>query len=249
MLFKYSEFVRAGDAASAFAREAFSTLVANITQPDFPCYFAKNVVTKDSLYVAFAEGTSSRAALFAQIAEDFKAYAEIEKQPDPYRVLVLSVDWPSDTWASDDAFLWDLLAYLRTQDPEPWPADVPEDPHVLGWSFCFMGMPWFFNLNSPRNSHRASRNATGALSFVVQRTDGFDDLAPLESHDKLRWDLRARVAPYDGQASSPALACGPDNPDMYEWIQFHTPNLNTEKPASKCPYHAAMQAQQLEAAR
>ena len=242
MLYKYSEFLRQRDAASPFAQGAFASLVTNITKPDFPCYFAKNVVTKDSLYVAFAEGRVEREALFAQVAEAFMLYAEIEKQPDPYRVLVLAVDYPSDSWASDDALLWDLLAYLRTQDPEPWPAEIPQDPHVLGWSFCFMGMPWFFNLNSPRNSHRASRNVTNTLSFVIQRTDGFDDLAPLESHDKLRWDLRARVLPYDGQASSPALACGPDNPDMYEWIQFHTPNLNTEKPASKCPYHAAMQA-------
>jgi uncharacterized protein len=240
MLFKYSEFLQQQGNASDFARRGFANLVANIAKPDFPCYFAKNVLTKDSLYVAFLDG--DKQALFARTAEVFKAYATIEKQPDPYRVLVLALDLPSATWETDDALLWELLAYLRSQDPEPWPTEVPQDPHVEGWSFCFMGMPWFFNLNSPRNSHRASRNVTDTLSFVIQRTDGFDDLAPLGSHDKLRWDLRARVAPYDGQASSPALACGQDNPNMLEWIQFHTPNLNTEKPASKCPYHQALLA-------
>jgi uncharacterized protein len=238
MLFKYSEFLQQ-DSTSEFARQGFSTLVQNIAKPDFPCYFAKNVLTKDSLYVAFLDGQADRQALFAQAAKVFKAYAEIERQPDPYRVLVLALDVPSPTWETDDALLWELLAYLRGEDPAPWPAEVPQDAHAQGWSFCFMGMPWFFNLNSPRNSHRASRNVTGTLSFVIQRTDGFDDLAPLGAHDKLRWDLRARVLPYDGQASSPALACGPDNPDMLEWIQFHTPNLNTEKPAPQCPYHQA----------
>ena len=236
---RYSEFLATQDTASDWARTAFHETVANITKPDFPCYFAKNVITKDSLHVAFIE-RSDRATMYAQAAEVMQEYAEIERNPDIFRVLVLSMDMGGSSWEEDDALLWDFLAYLQTQDPEPWPSEVPMDPNEDGWSFCFKGMPWFFNLNSPSNTHRQSRNITNTFAFVIQRTDGFDGLAPAESHDKLRWDLRARCLAYDGQASSPALAKGEDNLEMLEWIQFHTPNLNTEKPKGKCPFsHAA----------
>jgi uncharacterized protein len=236
-LLQYSAFLKQQSEMSHFAQRSFAQLVSNISKADFPCYFAKNVLTRDTLYVSFIENFSDKTDLFAQISAVFSAYAEIERQPDPYRVLVLSVDIQLLDWEADDALLWEFLEYLHRQDPEPWPADVPQDPAISGWSFCFKGMPWFFNVNSPNNQDRQSRNITDSFAFVIQRTDGFDDLAPLDKHDKLRWDLRARCLAYDGQASSPALALGADNPEMLEWIQFHTPNLNTEKPKGKCPYH------------
>lgn len=242
ILYRYQDFLEAQANASAFAQGCFDNVIAAINRPDFPCYFAKNVITKNTLHLAFVEGYADRNAMWAQACAAMMAYAEIEKEPDIYRVFILSFDVDSPSWEADDAFLWEFLAYLRAHDPEPWLAGMPEDPSVPGWSFSFMGMPWFFNVNSPNNTHRRSRNATGQLSLIIQRTDGFDELVPLAQHDTVRHGLRSRIAPYDGQAVSPAMAGEADNPQMLEWIQFHTPNLNSEKPAAKCPYHAAMAA-------
>ncbi len=241
-LYRHDDFILAKDSVSPFAQGCFDSLIAAISRSDFPCYFAKNVIIKNTLHLAFVEDYADRAALWAQACAAMQAYAEIEKEPDIYRVFVLSFDIQSPTWDTDDAFLWEFLSHLRAYDPEPWMEGMPEDPSIPGWSFSFMGMPWFFNLNSPNNAHRKSRNATGQYSLIIQRTDGFDELVPLAQHDTVRQGLRSRILPYDGQAVSPAMACEADNPQMLEWIQFHTPDLNTEKPASKCPYHAAMAA-------
>jgi uncharacterized protein len=242
MLYRYSDFITAQESATPFAQGCFASLIAAISRTDFPCYFAKQVIAKDTLHMAFVENYADQEAMWAQACLAMTAYAEIEREPDIYRVFVLSFDVQLSSWEADDAFLWELLAYLRAHDPEPWMQGMPENPSMPGWSFSFMGMPWFFNVNSPNNDRRKSRNATGQLSMIIQRTDGFDALVPLSQHDTLRQGLRSRIAPYDGQAVSPSMAGEADNPEMIEWIQFHTPNLNTEKPATKCPYHAALAA-------
>lgn len=237
MIYTRSEFISQTGNFSPFAQQVVQNFCENISKNDFPCYFAKNVINKDSVYFSFIENDDNQLIMFEKAAQDFKNYAQIERNPDPYRVLLMNFELKTVNWEADDAFLWAFLAYLHKQDPEPWPADIPKNPNEQGWSFCFMGMPWFFNVNSPHHAqNRPSRNTTDALTWVIQRTDSFAPLAPVEMHATIIESVRSRIAPYDGQSTSPALAGESDNLEELEWIQYHLPNFNHEKPKKTCPF-------------
>lgn len=243
MLYSYKEFMPAKK--STFAANAFENLIRNIQLPEFPCYYAKRILPKDSLYVSFIENYTDNEDMFSQAMADFATYAELERDPDSYRVFVLSLDVPSVDWASDNALMWDFMRYLRKHDAEPVPEGMPDSPEDSNWSFSFMGMPWFFNLNSPNMANRKSRNVTGVLSFILQRTDSFDKLLAEElsveeverKRHIIRSEIRGRVGTYDGQPVSPVLAGEAQNKGHIEWLQFHIPDLNTDTPQAKCPFH------------
>lgn len=238
MIYNLREFKNT-DSVSPFAQKVAQTFLENISKSDFPCYFAKSVIPKNTLYFSFVEHFNTEEDMFEQAFQNFCLYAEIERQPDPYRVFVLTFDLKTKDWAEDDRLLWAFLDYIHLKDPDNWMADVPKDTNAPGWSFSFMGMPWFFNVNSPHNAAtRNSRNTTDSFSFIIQRTDSFDGLAPVHLHDTIRHELRARIAPYDGQSVSPALAGNADNLSFTEWTQYHLPERNDQKPISQCPFHA-----------
>ena len=243
MIYSYSQFLPAPK--STFATRAFQNLEENIQQADFPCYYAKRILPKNSLYVSFIEQYTDREDMFRQAMADFAVYAELERTPDVYRVFVLSIDIDSCSWDEDNALMWDFMRYLRAHDTEAVIEGMPDSPEDKRWSFSFMGMPWFFNLNSPNLTHRRSRNVTGVLSFILQRTDSFDKLLSdeldedeTESKRKIiRAEIRGRVGKYDGQPASPLLAGEAQNTGLIEWLQFHLPNHNSDAPQSKCPFH------------
>jgi FPC/CPF motif-containing protein YcgG len=245
MLYSYQQFLQQYKNASAYSQTTFDTLVQNITNVEFPCYYAKTTLTKNSLYVAFIEEFSSEKEMFEQCKIAFDQFAEIEKIPNPYHVFVLSVALNTQNWEEDNALMWRFMSYLRQHDSEPWAKEIPESTENADWSFSYQAMPWFFNLNSHNNTHRKSRNVTNTFSFILQRTDGFEKLLKEELDETqrenqrmvIRKDIRNRVGKYDGQPVSPALAGESDNEEHLEWKQFHIPNLNSQKPQSKCPFH------------
>jgi uncharacterized protein len=244
MFFNYADIAHFQNTLPDYAKQVVTHTIERIGNPDFPCYFAKKVLPKKSLYFAFTQPGSNREAMFEQALQALSAYAVIEQNPDPYRVLVLSMHWPTQSWQEDNDLLWNFVRYLSQHDPAPWPEAIPQTTSDAGWSFAFMGMPWFFNVNSHNYLHRNSRNVTGMYSLIIQRTDSFEKLLCAErSDDKreamrhtIRKEIRGRVAAYDGQSVSPALAGEPDNLQHLEWIQYHIPDLNTEKPQAKCPF-------------
>ncbi len=243
MIYNYDHFLSA--TKSAFAARAFHNLLENIQQTEFPCYYAKRILPKNSLYVSFIEQYTDREDMFRQAMADFAAYAELERTPDAYRVFVLSIDIHSPGWAEDNDLMWDFMRYLRAYDTYPIAEGIPESVDDSKWSFSFMGMPWFFNLNSPNMRHRKSRNVTGVLSFILQRTDSFDKLLSEElieseterKRNVIRAEIRGRVGKYDGQPASPVLAGEEQNTRHIEWLQFHIPNLNSDTPQARCPFH------------
>lgn len=244
MFYSYNEFKAIENQQSPYAREVFAELIQNITNPEFPCYYAKRVIPKNSLYVSFIENFENRQAMFKQAMNAFMQYAEIERECDPYRVFVLSFKVETTSWEEDNALMYDFMHYLNQHDPEPWFEEMPTDTNDPLWSLSFMGMPWFFNLNSPNNTHRKSRNVTNTFSLVLQRTDSFEQLLRTELAEEvrekqriiIRKEIRKRIGIYDGQPVSPSLAGEADNTNYLEWIQFHLPDLNTQKPQATCPF-------------
>lgn len=233
MLHEYSTL--ALDTRPAWQRDAVRTFVSRVEDPRFPCTFAKGSITRRLLYFAFVSLDGDRAAAWEAATEALAAFAAMERTPDPYRVLVLCTDRVTATWEEDDELLWELCRWVVRHDPEPGP---PLDLDQPGVCIPFMGMPWFFNLNSPVHRARASRNTTDRLAFIVQRSDSFAGIAPEHQHDAVREGIRARIGPYDGQPASPSLHGYAHNPEGVEWRQFHLPLTNDIRPAAGCPFHA-----------
>lgn len=244
MFYSYQQFLESQKNASEYAQTTFNTLIQNITNVAFPCYYAKTTLSKNSLYVAFVEHFADETDLFEQGKIAFDQFTEIEKEPNPYNVFVLSIDIKTKNWEEDNALMWNFMHYLRKNDPEPWLVEIPTSTESPDWSFSYKAMPWFFNLNSNNLTQRKSRNVTNTFSFILQRTDGFEKLLKDELNESqketqrmlIRKDIRNRVGCYDGQTVSPALAGESDNQEHLEWKQFHIPNLNSQPTQSKCPF-------------
>ena len=66
-LYRYQDFLAAQASASSFARGCSDNLITAINRPDFPCYFAKHVITKNTLHMAFVEGYADRVAMFSVV--------------------------------------------------------------------------------------------------------------------------------------------------------------------------------------
>jgi uncharacterized protein len=245
-LYSYQAFLENKHQNTPFAQKTFDTLIERITDNQFPCYYARTTLLKNSLYVAFIENFDHEEDMFRQCFDVFAQYADIERDADPFRVFVLAIDVKTKDWQADNDLMWRFMHFCEQHDPMPWHEAIPQDTENADWSFSFMGMPWFFNLNSPNNTHRESRNVTETFSFVLQRTDGFEKLLKDDLDENaremfrqtIRKDIRGRIAHYDNQTASPSLAGEADNLEHYEWRQFHLPNHNNQKPQTKCPYKA-----------
>lgn len=233
------------ESCSEFEKGIFTTLMNNIANPLFPCYFSQSVIPKNSIHFSSITDFATKENLFEQAHDELCLFAELEKDPDPFRVFVLSMNIQTSSWQEDNDFMWEFIDYLESKDTEVWPEEVSRDTNSPSWSFCFKGMPFFFNLNSPNNTLRKSRNVTGKFSFLIQRTDSFEKILPVDldevTREERRWmirkDIRDRIGVYDEQVVSPALAGEQGNLEHLEWVQYHIPNSNEDKIQSKCPFH------------
>ncbi len=245
-LISLADFHADNKALSSFQREVISNTLAAIQDEQFPCYYAKSVIPKNSLYFAFVSNDASELEQFRAAQHAFDHYAQLEQQPDPYRVFILTFEKVTHSWDEDHQFMWRFMEFLHSVDTSKWNPAIPNDCDSNEWSFSYKNMPWFFNLNSPNNCNRPSRNVTQALSIILQRTDSFEFLINEALTDEqkeiqrlvIRNDIRSRISNYDNIPVSPALAGEEHNKEMIEWKQFHLPIDNETPPPAKCPFHA-----------
>jgi FPC/CPF motif-containing protein YcgG len=130
---------------------------------------------------------------------------------------------------------WAMLQWLHERDPEPWPERVPLDPEDPSWSFCFGGLPLFFNFHTPAHQRR-SRAMKTAFTLLVQPRDGFDVIAG--NHDKgrhARQMIRDRLGVYDGRPPHPALGHYGSGPNR-EWQQYFLPDSD-DLITEACPFN------------
>lgn len=217
------------------ALQHFKQLLGN---PDFPCLFGRKAVAAQTCYVIFARAHD----LAADIASGLERYVEklrpiALKQRIGNPLLVFLQTDADTTLAEQQASAWSVLREVHALDPQPWPEDVPQDPHDPAWAFCFNAMPLFVNMSFPGHSRMKSRHLGDHTVFVINPRESFDEVASAhsESGQRIRAKIRQRVVHYNEGVMPQTLGFF-GQPDNYEWQQYQLQEPGSLDPP-RCPFH------------
>lgn len=220
-------------------REAFNDIESRLNDVDFPCVFSKRAFRKNIIKFIFVENVEESG--IQHLGDGLKAYVEISKRWDgdlgtAYPLIVVFSKKAVSMQSVDDyhSFGWMILQRLHDIDTEPWPDDVGVDPNSSSWSMCFNGMPLFFNMSTPANRVRRSRNLGSHFIFVINPRERFDVFAGNTPNGyKVRENIRNRIKRYDGVTHSSQL--GSYGAGTLEWWQYGLIEENVER-KDQCPF-------------
>ncbi|HGM5582446.1 TPA: YqcI/YcgG family protein [Pseudomonas putida] len=217
--------------------EHFKEIVGN---PGFPCLFGRKAVAAATCHILFARADDSANDIARGLADYVRTIAPIPLKQRIGNPLLVFLETTADgTLAEQQALAWKILQQVHARDPQPWPQDVPRDPHDTQWSFCFAGMPLFINMSFPAHRQMKSRNLGNSIAFVINPRESFDEVASsgTESGQRIRARIRERVAQYNNGVIPDSLGFfGQD--DNFEWKQYQLQEAGSLKP-SRCPFHAS----------
>ncbi|MFI1012549.1 YqcI/YcgG family protein [Streptomyces sp. NPDC020965] len=216
------------------ATELIGKLTSSTTP--FPCTFAVSAAKKSSLRFGFIEDLNDQQsweALPGIIASYLETYQTISRETS--LIVIFRPDPETGDVAHYYRKFWDVLQYLHRNDPEPWPADIPESPDDGRWEFSFAGTPIFVVCNTPAHKRRASRsNASFMITFQPRWV--FEELdANTARGAAARRVIRKRLRAFDEEEPSPELGSYGD-PGNREWRQYYLPDDNVMTPG-RCPFH------------
>ncbi len=230
-------------------RLVLEDLSVRLGDPDFPCLFSKNAFQKGLLRFVFVESADDQG--IRELAAALGQYVELSRQwtgslNTAYPLVVAfsqEIAGPQSL-ESYHEFGWQVLQRLHAVDPAPWPRNVGTDPNAPAWSMCFNGMPLFCNMSHPAHAARRSRNLGQHFLIIVNPRERFDVVAgDTPTGRKVRANIRARIACYDGMPHCPQLACY--GAGALEWWQYSVSDENGER-ADKCPFKFSNAEQPLE---
>ncbi len=217
--------------------QQFKETLAN---PDFPCLFGRKAVNARTCHIIFAHAGD----LAGDIARGLTDYIGTIKQiPLKQRVgnpLLVFLETARDTdLMQQQALAWEVLCEVHARDPQPWPADMPHDPHDAQWAFCFDGVPLFINMNFPAHRLMKSRNLGPHIAWVVNPRESFDEVASADtqSGQRIRARIRDRVRHYNNGVMPDSLGFFGHH-DNYEWKQYQLQEPGSLNPP-RCPFHTA----------
>ncbi|MFE6052614.1 YqcI/YcgG family protein [Kitasatospora sp. NPDC056446] len=229
----------AGDVGPGWRRNALRDVGARLTDPGFPCVFARNAYRKGLLRFVFADDGGPRG--IEQLGTGLTDYVQLSRRWDDTLdtayplVAVFAPDAvPTSSLAGHHAFGWRVLQDLHARDPEPWPEGVGKDPESASWSLCFNGMALFVNMSSPAHRVRRSRNLGRHFALVINPRERFDVFAgDTPSGRKVRANIRGRIGRYDGTPHAPQL--GSYGAGALEWLQYGLVEENRDR-TDRCPF-------------
>jgi FPC/CPF motif-containing protein YcgG len=228
-----------GDDGKEWHRAVFDEISSRLLDRDFPCVFSKNAFRKQILQFIFVEDVA-RGGIH-HLGEGLEEYVELSRRWDGRLdsasplIVAFSLDVVNARSVDEyHTFGWQVLHALHEIDPAPWPTEVARDPGSTAWSMCFNGMPLFCNMSSPAHHVRRSRNLGVHFVLVVNPRERFDIFAgDTPSGRKVRSNIRARIARYDGTPHSVQL--GSYGAGALEWHQYGLIEENTER-TDRCPF-------------
>ncbi|UPW00749.1 YqcI/YcgG family protein [Halorussus gelatinilyticus] len=222
--------IRENDLA-AWKAERYRAFHRTMTDEEapFPCYFAVDAHRDGDLRYLFAPSATTETGK-SVVADGLARYLDGARGIADITALAAFFESPDGDLSVADyrERVWDLLAALRRNDPEPWPDDVPADPDDPEWEFCYAGEPMFVVARAPAYDRRHSRHAPHGLELTVQPRWVFDGLgSDTEAGQQARAVIRERLDEYDNVPRHPAIGDYGD-PDTREWKQYVLSDDNDE---------------------
>lgn len=205
------------------------SLLETISNPSFPCYFAKEAVERNTLFFGFYEHeTLSETSDY--IKQDISDFLKLEKEKkqgsgdlDPYWVLIIGLKTNHKTLKEDHELAGDILLNIA--------GCKVEDIYKKGWVLDYQGAKLFMNVNSRHHKLRKSRNLGQPLYLVIQ---GFDALVETCT-TPVREAINKRVDRYDELPHSEALPMYEGENDKSDWQQYFLTESNDV--IEKFPHH------------
>ena len=224
----------------------FAATVATEERGGFPCTFSRAALRRRTLYFAFIDDVRDGAQR-AQLRQSLSVYLDrtrtLPKVEEHLHVLLIfgRPAHPPLSLAEYHGQAWTLMADWTSNDPDPWPASIPTDPHEPFWSLCFRSTQLFVNVSCPAHVQRRSRNLGRSLVLVTQPREAFDIVAgPGKRGDALRRVIRERMDVYDSVPWPTYL--GTYGRGELEWPQYAVADSvegDAEQLARGCPLHGA----------
>ncbi|WP_367085511.1 YqcI/YcgG family protein [Pseudomonas sp. HOU2] len=222
---------------TTWVTSALDVFESVVRQASFPCLFGMKAVKSSNIELLFVSKESDVTDFMTGLASYLK---KVNAWPLKCRVgkplIVLLENNGFDSLEQEQLYAWDLLQRLHNQDPGPWPREISADLSSEKWSFSFMGIPLFVNMNFPRHRLMKSRNLGTHIVFVINPRENFDQVAAGNSlsGQRIRARIRSRSDAYNGGVYSRTLGVFGD-PGNFEIKQYQL-----EEPGSlsheRCPF-------------
>jgi FPC/CPF motif-containing protein YcgG len=241
-----------GPAIPRWLAHSYREFRDNVLGPGYPCYLGKVAEQRGELRYGYVdEWTPEGLAHVPGLLSEFVALAKSpESAPvrrdvqgpgaDLRQYLFVLFIQPDPQPLGHDAYgarFWSLLELLRQRDAEPWPADIPMDPHDSKWTFAFGGIGFFVFLTAPTYQKRRSRNLGPGMAVMFQPRNVFDGLeGDTPEGRKARARIRALLGSWDRVAPHPDLGWYGDSSNR-EWKQFVLPD-DEALLSGQCPFLA-----------
>ncbi|MFS0840349.1 YqcI/YcgG family protein [Paenibacillus sp. 1P03SA] len=222
-------------------RTAFGEFAAMIAGPgsEYPCVPGHRGFVSNNLRYGFAPDPRSDRAV-SDTAELLNAYGECARETGRYASLVIFYETSEDLKNTADVreyelLFWSLLNRLHDKDPAPWPGDIPQDPRMSTWEFCFAGQPYFAFCATPAHGRRRSRHFSSFL-IAFQPRWIFDEINETTAFGRnISKMIRQKLAAYDDVPVHASLKWY-GQPDNQEWKQYFL--RDDETSPSRCPFMA-----------
>ncbi|WP_054402328.1 YqcI/YcgG family protein [Paenibacillus solani] len=214
----------------------YKTFSSIVSAPKFPCYFGTLAEKRGEVRYTYIEEDDYR-----KLPHTLASFLELSRaNPDKRQNLTVFFE-PEKEEQSLEFYknkTWEVLQYLHSHDPAPWPEEVPYDSQNRSWEFCFDGEPVFVFSASPAYKKRHSRNYGNSLILLFQPTrlfNGFESDVP--EGIKARNIIRTRLLEWDEpEVDIPADSSKLGEKKDYYWKQYIISDDN-EPIQGGCPFH------------
>lgn len=219
------------------ALENFEAKINDKHRP-FPCIPATQGYFLNHFRYGFV-GDPRNAKTITELASVLKEYSINSREFGRYSSLIVFFKNPQDlieTYNVDkfEQLFWKQLNGLSSLDPLDWPNHIPDDPHNPAWEFCFHGEPYFMYCATPSHKNRKSRHFNVFMLAITPRWVLENFNASSSKINKIKSEIRNRLANYDSIPAHPSLNTYGQN-DNYEWKQYFLHDEDTT--LNRCPFH------------
>ncbi|MFJ5789990.1 YqcI/YcgG family protein [Lysinibacillus sp. NPDC093197] len=215
----------------------FSLMIADEANT-FPCIPARTGFLSNQLRFSFI-GDPRELQSAKALATCLKEYGYCARSAGKYTSHAIFFETPKDmleNYEVEDyrALFWTLLNNVTAFDEKEWPREIPSDPSVHTWEFCFDGEPYFVFCATPAHQLRKSRHFS-TLLMAFQPRWVFEDINDTTVlGQKLKRLIRKRIDLYDAIPGHPDLKWYGQK-DNYEWKQYFLSDDEGHSP-STCPF-------------